>query len=294
MAVVVFVPFSLIAVYLTFRYVPKSNISKKAQPFDRIGILLFALTIGLFTYALSFIEDWGWLSAKTALFFLLTVIGFCLLFIWEKKQTLPFLPYHLFRYSKIAIPLLIILSCFLIANAVLVTIPFYLSKIIHLPAYQIGYMMLIYPVIVVIVGPMAGTLSDQYGSKRFAALGLILIFISSFMITLLKGQLSLFQIALALALFGAGVGIASSPTNHLILKSTPNEFIGVISGIIALTRNIGILLGSTIGLAFITQNPSIPSGMFIIFAICSCISLIGFLGIGFISRQDQQAFSKNM
>lgn len=41
------------------------------------------------------------------------------------------------------------------------TYTFYLSEISHLPAYQIGYIMLIYPVIIVFAGPIAGALSDQ-------------------------------------------------------------------------------------------------------------------------------------
>lgn len=100
------------------------------------------------------------------------------------------------------------------------------------------------------------------------------------MILLLKGQLSLFHITLALTLFGTGVGMTASPTNHLIMKNTPKEFVGVISSLMALLRNIGILLGSTIGLAFITQNQSIPTSVTFIFAIGSCISLLCLLGIG--------------
>lgn len=288
------IPFALLALYLSFQYVPRSTILNKTQPLDGLGIFLFASTIGTFVYTLSFAGDWGWLSNKTGCFILLLIISFFLFWLWEKKQSLPFLPYHLFRSSIITICSLIIISCFLVANAALVTMPFYLSEISHLPAYQIGYMMLIYPVIIVFAGPIAGALSDQYGPKRFIAIGLALIFVSSFMILLLKGQLSLFHIALALTLFGTGVGMASAPTNHLILKNTPKEFVGVISSLIALLRNIGILLGSTIGLVFITHNHSIPSGMSFIFAICSCISLVCFLGIGFASWQTRRALTKSV
>lgn len=287
------VPFSVLAIYLSIKYIPKSITSQKSKPFDGMGIFLFACIIGTFIFGISLGEDWGWTSTKMVFLFLLTAISCCFFFLWEKKHPIPFIPYHLFQNPLIITSLLVILSAFLIANAALAAMPFYLSKIIQLPAYQIGYIIMIYPIMIAVIGPIAGYLSDHYGSKRFAAVGIICIFVSSFMIFVLQGQLSLFHIFLAFILFGAGIGFATSPTNRMIMDIIPKHFVGIIGGVLALLRNIGILLGSAISLAFITEYRSIPSSIFLIFAICSAISLTCLTGFGYAYWQNQRALSKN-
>ena len=280
------VPFSLIAIYLSIKYVPKSAPSQKKQTFDGIGIFLFAMMIGTFIFGLSFGKEWGWTSTKMIMILLLTLVMVCILLVWERKQSVPFIPYHLLQNSLISISMLVVLSSFFIANAALASMLFYLSNIIHLQKYQIGYMMMIYPAAIAIAGPIAGRLSDRYDSKRFAAIGITCILISSLLIVYLKGQLTLAQIAFTFILFGAGVGLTTSPTNHMIMENIPKQYAGIIGGVLALLRNIGILLGSTMSLALITGQQSISVSIWGIFAICALIAMISFISFGYVYWQN--------
>lgn len=272
------IPFSVVAILLSLKYVPKSLPASQKQTFDGLGIFLFATMMGAFICWLSFDRDWSWLL-------LITLLSVCLLFFWERRHPLPFIPYHLLQNSLISISMLVILSAFFIANAALASMPFYLNQMIHLQPSQTGYMMMIYPVSIAIAGPIAGRLSDRYGSKRFAAIGITCVLISSFMIVMLKGQLSLLQIALAFILFGTGVGLATSPTNHMIMVNIPKQYAGIISGVLALLRNLGILLGSTVSLVLITAQHSMYTNILHIFTICTVVSLICFILFGYVYWQ---------
>lgn len=282
------IPFSVIAIYLSIKYVPKSNPSQKQQTFDAFGILLFAMIIGTLICWISLGEDWGWTSREVGVCFTLIVICLLTLFLWEKQHPLPFIPFHLLKNSLISISMLVILSSFFIANAALASMPFYLSSIIQLQAYQTGYMMMIYPITIAVAGPIAGRLSDRYDSKRFAALGITCVLLSSLMIVLLRGQLSILHVAGAFILLGIGIGLTTSPTNHMIMQNIPKQYAGIIGGVLALLRNIGILMGSTISLVLITAQKNMPMAISLIFTLCTCIALISFITFGYVYWQNKK------
>lgn len=278
----VHVPFTVLAIILSTKFIPKSQLVRRKDSIDGIGLSLFICMIGSLIFGIANGSQWGWFSNQIGLFILITGLALILLILWELKQKHSFLPFHLFQNPLISTCLLTILVTFIVANATIVSIPFYVSKTFHLPADLIGYLMITYPVILSIMGPIAGKLSDQYGSKRFILMGLTSMLGNSLTIFILQGQLSIYQILFILVLSGIGMGCVASPTNRLVMELIPSSFIGVIGGLLALLRNLGTLMGASLSLALISGTTSISFSLsltqtFIICMILVVICLISFV-----------------
>ncbi|MEJ8544688.1 MFS transporter [Brevibacillus borstelensis] len=244
------VPVVIVATWLAFRFIPNREPDKRPGTFDGVGAVLFTGLIGIVILGVTQGQAWGWGSWKAIALFSVSLIAFLLLFWWEKRQAHPFLPLQLFTNATVTTGLFITGSSFLLANTVLVVLPFYLTELIGIIPLEVGYVMAAYPLILAGAGPIAGALSDRYGSRVFQLLGLCGMGGGSVILTLWLEQLSIVSIVVTLALIGVGMGLVASPNNSFIMKHVPSMYVGTIGGMIALMRNIGMVFGAALGLGF--------------------------------------------
>ena len=99
-----------------------------------------------------------------------------------------------------------------------------------------------------ITGPIAGWLSDQYGSRSLATGGM-LVFAASFVgLMALPVDFPYWAFALLIVLNGVGVGVFSSPNSSSIMGSVPASHRGAASGMRSTFQNSGTAL--SIGVFF--------------------------------------------
>jgi MFS family permease len=99
-----------------------------------------------------------------------------------------------------------------------------------------------------LAGPLAGTLSDRFGPRRFASGGLALMAISFFGLLLLPGNFNYVVFGLLIFLNGLGGGLFAAPNTSLIMSSVPAHMRGAASGMRATFQNAGQVL--SIGIFF--------------------------------------------
>ena len=98
------------------------------------------------------------------------------------------------------------------------------------------------------------------GSRGLATVGMVLLSAGLVMLGLLVSAGSLTQIAGALALVGLGIGIFVSPNNSALMGSAPRHRQGIASGVLATSRNVGMVLGvGFAGAIFTTIATRAPS-----------------------------------
>ncbi|WP_439108935.1 MFS transporter [Gordonia desulfuricans] len=99
-----------------------------------------------------------------------------------------------------------------------------------------------------ISGPLTGALSDRFGARVFATIGMVL-FGSSFVgLLLLPIVFPYWAFALLIALNGIGTGMFAAPNTASIMGSVPARYRGVASGMRATFQNSGTAL--SIGVFF--------------------------------------------
>ena len=97
-------------------------------------------------------------------------------------------------------------------------------------------------------GPAAGYLSDHFGQRLFATLGMVLAALSFGLLTLLPADFAYPAFATLLFLNGLAMGMFISPNTAGVMNSVPPDRRGVASGMLATFQNSGMTL--SIGIFF--------------------------------------------
>ena len=126
-----------------------------------------------------------------------------------------------------------------------------------------GIFMLPLTVGVLLVGPVSGWLSDQYGPKLFAAGGMTLGALTFLGLMLLRADFDYWMFAALLFLNGAGSGLFSAPNATQTMNAVPAPERGQASGIRATAMNAGQVLsiGVFFTLMIVGLSLALPSAM---------------------------------
>ena len=237
------VPVGLAAIALAARSIADDHVEKAEERFDFLGASLFTAGLVALMIALNQGHDWGWTSPLTSG---LLVIALALLTLFvqaQRRRSAPMLDLSLFgsrTFSASAASALMNYAC---VYAVTFVLPFLLIQGRGLGTARAGLVLTAQPIVMAIVAPISGALSDRIGSRGLATVGMLLLAAGLVALGLLVADGSLTQIAAALALFGLGIGIFVSPNNSALMGAAPRNRQGIASGVLATSRNVGMVLG---------------------------------------------------
>ncbi|MCF8565445.1 MFS transporter [Alicyclobacillus tolerans] len=93
-----------------------------------------------------------------------------------------------------------------------------------------------------IAGPVSGILSDRYGPRLFATVGLVVSAVGFYMLNTLPIDFNHWIFWTYLLIIGLGMGLFSSPNNAAIMNALPARYRGVGSGMRATFMNAGQML----------------------------------------------------
>jgi MFS family permease len=131
--------------------------------------------------------------------------------------------------------------------SILFLMPFYLIQARQFSPSYAGLLLSVQPLIMAIVAPISGTLSDRIGVRLPSTLGMGILAMGLFLLSRLGPVSSPGAIAAAMLISGLGIGIFISPNNSALLGSAPRNRQGIAAGLLATARNVGMVLG--VGLA---------------------------------------------
>jgi DHA2 family multidrug resistance protein-like MFS transporter len=126
-----------------------------------------------------------------------------------------------------------------------VSLPFLFEHNLGLSAVATGFLITPWSVVVGIMAPIAGRLSNRYPAGILGGLGLIILSIGMALLATLPTNPSIVDIVWRMAVCGCGFGFFQSPNMKAIMASAPADRSGSASGIVATSR----LAGQTTGAA---------------------------------------------
>jgi MFS family permease len=154
---------------------------------------------------------------------------------------------------------------FVCLSATFFLLPFYLEGVLGFDVGTVGLLLGAAPLMMGLVSPISGTLSDRFGIRRLTLFGLVLIALVYFSFsTLGVDSTALHYLALAVPL-GIGLGAFNSPNNSAIMGSVPPEYMGIGGGLLTITRLLGqisgiAILGSIWAASVASSAGSLPEG----------------------------------
>ncbi len=214
------------------------------QRFDLGGATTLFATLSAFLLALSHGQEWGW-GSPLVIGLMAIAVGSAYLFVRiEQRVDQPMLRLDLFRNRYFLASNLTSLFNYLAQYAVIFLMPFYLQNVLGLPSTRTGILMSVFPLAMMVMGPISGMLSDRgYQSQLLSSLGMGMVGLGIMTLSTLAMTGQVGFIVLGLALAGLGTGLFLSPNNNAIMSSVPREQLGIGSGMIATMRSLGQVLG---------------------------------------------------
>ncbi|UUQ64526.1 MFS transporter [Pseudomonas fuscovaginae UPB0736] len=128
----------------------------------------------------------------------------------------------------------------------LVVGPFYLGFGLGLKAAQVGLVMAIGPVISIFSGVPSGRLVDAWGSGRVLAMGLALLAAGACLLAFAPNMIGLAGYVLSIVVLTPGYQLFQAANNTATLADVPKDRRGTVSGLLSLSRNLGLITGASV------------------------------------------------
>jgi EmrB/QacA subfamily drug resistance transporter len=240
------IPVGIVGVMMVIWFVPDLRPSN-TQKFDFYGagclfVSLFGLLMGM-----TLGQSMGF-TALPVLGLLGLFIVFLILFLHVERQAQhPMIDLDQFSDMFFSVNLITGFLTFVCSAGIIMLMPFFLENILGYEPWVAGMMMVTVPLAMGIVAPLSGFFSDRYGSRRLTVIGLIVLLGGYIAVSTLHENLNILGYVLRFLPIGIGMGLFQSPNNSAIMGSASRQRLGVVSGLLALTRN----LGQTSGIAII-------------------------------------------
>ncbi|MCI0521743.1 MAG: MFS transporter [Chloroflexi bacterium] len=278
------VPVGLLALLLSVRFIQPDAPRARREPFDWLGAATFLIGLGALLLGLNRGHDWGWLSAPTLLL-LAFALALLAAFVWmETRVPAPVLDLSLFRNRAFSISIASAVLNYICVYSITFLLPFYLIQGRSLSASQAGLLLSAQPLVMALVAPVSGALSDRIGVRTPATLGMGILALGLFLLSRLGTASPLQSVALSLAVSGLGIAIFISPNNSALLGAAPQHRRGIASGLLATARNVGMVLGVGLAGAIFTTilsssaaglSESLFAGVRASLAVVSGVALLG-------------------
>ncbi|WP_366922904.1 MFS transporter [Metallumcola ferriviriculae] len=247
------IPIGILAIILALKVIPPTG-GDEAQPFDIAGSTLLFLALISILYSLSNGQSMGWTNPLViGLLAAGIVIMISFLFL-ENKVKYPMLDLSLFKNKLYSMGNTSAMISYIAMFSVVLIMPFYLQDLLGYSPSKAGFFMIPMPLVTMIIAPIAGTVSDRVDTRYVSSLGLAINALALWLLANLDPSSSIISITLALAVMGLGSGLFQTPNNSAVLGTVPPYRRGIASSMLAIMRNIGMVLGVAISGAIFSSR----------------------------------------
>ncbi|MFD5077667.1 MFS transporter [Streptomyces sp. NPDC058371] len=240
------IPVGVLALVLGVLILTDHRAANAPRSFDLLGIALLSAAMFCLVWALIKAPVWGWGDGLTWAFLVVSIVGFVLFALWEKRVKEPLIPLALFRSVPLSagVVLMVLMAIAFLGGLFFVT--FYLQNVHGMSPVDAGLHLLPLTGMMIVGSPLAGTLITKVGPRIPLAGGMALTAVSMFgMSTLDTGTSSL-----VMSIWFAGLGLGLAPVmvgaTEVIVGNAPMELSGVAGGLQQAAMQIGGSLGTAV------------------------------------------------
>ena len=252
------VPVGILGIVAAFILVPESRDMSAVQRLDLPGLITSGLAVFALTYALIEANTYGWTSARILGLFALFAFSLGAFVLLELHQRAPMLDLTLFKNSTFAGANAVALMVSLAMFGVFFFISLFMQNILHYSAIKAGATFLPMTILIILVAPLAGALSDRLGSRWLMTGGMLLVAGSLVVFAQLDQSSGFWDILPGLLIGGVGMAMTMSPMTSATLSAVSVDKAGVASGVLNTFRQVGGSLGIAIGGAILASYVSVP------------------------------------
>lgn len=288
------VPLGILSFLLVLRALPSDQRVARTDRggFDAVGTLLLALTLA--AYALAMTIGRGRFGLQNLVLLSAAALGAVLFVLAQRRATSPLLRPAMFRHATLRAGLAMSALVSTVMMTTLVVGPFHLTGALGLGAARVGLVMSVGPFMAGLTGVLAGRAVDRFGSRHMVSLGLSAMAVGLVALAMTPARFGVVGYVAAIVVVTSGYAQFQAANNTAVMTGVGPDQRGVASGMLGLSRNLGLITGaSAMGAVFAfasgtteitTAHPAaVATGMRATFAVAALLTLAA-LGIATMGR----------
>jgi EmrB/QacA subfamily drug resistance transporter len=278
-------PLGILNVLLAYRFLPvdrPAETTEQRASFDGVGTLLLAITLA--AYALAVTIGRGQFGALNIALLLAAAFGAGSFVLVEARVASPLIRLALFREPVLRARLAMNTLVSTVMMATLVVGPFYLARGLGLQTALVGLVLSAGPLVAALTGVPAGRMADRFGAQHMTSIGLAGITLGAAVLAMLPARFGVAGYIAPIVIMTASYALLQAANNTAIMIGIRPEQRGVISSMLSLSRNLGLITGaSAMGAVFAaasattditTAHPdAVATGMRVTFAAAAILIL---------------------
>ena len=271
------VPIGIAGLFATPLFISESRDESAVQRLDVPGLATSA--IGLFSLTYAFIEasSYGWTSARILGSFAIAAVALVSFALLELHQRAPMLDLSLFRNRTFSGANAAMLFVGLAMFGTFFFVSLYMQNVLGYSPVQAGASFLPMTLLIILIAPRAGALTDRVGSRWLVGGGMTLLAGMLFYYTTLGANESFWALLPGLLLGGVGMGMTMTPVTAAAMSAVPVDKAGVGSAVLNSARQVGGSLGIAVMGSIVASASSYLVGFHDALRVGSFLCLVGAL-----------------
>ncbi len=251
------IPVGVAGVLAARIFIDETKDTSREQRLDLPGLVSSAVGLFALTYGLIETNDHAWGSARVLTLFAIAVVALATFVLLELHQRIPMLDLSLFRDPGFSGANTVMFLVGLAMFGIFFYNSLFLQRVLDYGAIKTGATFLPMTVLIILVAPAAGKLSDHIGPRWLMGAGMTLLTGSLLLFGTLDAQSSWWDIVPGLLVGGVGMAVTMAPTTAAAMASVPVDKAGVGSAVINSMRQVGGSLGIAIMGALVATKVSV-------------------------------------
>ena len=237
------VPIGVAAIAASLLLIDESRDASKDRRPDVPGQLTSAVGLFAVTYALIEANGYGWGSARILGAFAVGAAALVAFVLLERHQRAPMLELGLFRNRTFAGANVVLLLVALAMFGVFFFLSLYMQNILGYSPVEAGATFLPMTLLIIVISPLAGRLSDLVGSRWLLTAGMTLLAVQLFYFSRLGVHEGFWNLAPGMLLGGLGMPAVMAPASAAALSGVSVDRAGVGSAVLNTSRQLGGSIG---------------------------------------------------
>jgi EmrB/QacA subfamily drug resistance transporter len=237
------IPVAVGAVAATLFAVRESRDTSVGREVDYAGVAV--LTVGLTALVLALVEgnSWGWGSAEIVALLALAAAALPAFVFVENRVKAPMVQFDLLSDRNFLAAVVVAMIISFAMLGVFFFLALYMQDILGYSPLEAGVRFLPSTLMIVAVAPVAGRLSDRFGSRWLIAGGLVIVAASLFSFSRIAVDSTYLDLLPGFVLLGIGIALTMSPMTSAAMNAVPVQKAGIASGVLSMFRMVGGSLG---------------------------------------------------
>ena len=236
-------PVGIVGLLMALAIIKESTSGETVKKFDLWGAFALGAALSALVLVLEKGLDWGWLSGKSLVTYVVTIVAALIFVAIEKKHPDPIVD---LKFFKIPVFVNVLANNFIVFMGMMgcvFLIPVFAATYLGLDATETGILFMPMALGMMVAAPLGGRLTGKVEPRFVIFISTLVAAAGLFLFMGLDPRSGSIDIMLPLFVMAAGLGFGMAQRTNIIASAVPDSEVGIASSVLALARNIAGAFG---------------------------------------------------